>query len=258
MRYLRPNKDDNKIYYYCKLSTALEFILPYPRLLLGPIINTNDPRENKSPLFTYNNNQNGASVDLFDLNEKCNLALKEDCKIICFSKDYKNYQGCHLSKMWAHYGDNHKGICLEIDRQLFIKDNLEIIKNNIFKEIIYAKPYHMNRSTQLNVNLQSYHIEENLKYLRKDFRQNNSDQLYFTKNDEWEAESEVRLVVFSEIKENEYCSIESSLKQIHLGVDFHDSYLPAVEHFSKNRYLSRIRFLNEALISQSVRNRNFS
>ena len=153
MRYLRPSKDDNKIYYYSKLSTALEFILPYSQLLLSPIMRTNDPKESKPQLFTYNSNHKSGPIGMFELNEKCNLVLKDDCKVICFSKDYRNYQGCHLSKMWAQYADNHRGVCLEIDKELFIKENQKIIDSSIFKDIIYIEPDYRRRSTQLNVNL---------------------------------------------------------------------------------------------------------
>lgn len=258
MRYLRPSKDPSKLYYYCKLFTALELILPNSRILLSPIMKTNDPRENKPPLFTYNSNQPNGSIGMFDLNEKCNQALKGDCKVICFSKDFRNYQGCHLSKMWAQYGDNHKGICLELDRQLFISENLETIDKSVFKDINYFEPDYKRRSTQLNINLTKYELEGNFEYLRKDFRQKNLDQLYFTKNDEWESESEVRLLTFSDVTADEYCSIENSLVGIYLGVDFNNSYLPAIEEFSLQRYLYQIVFLHESLVSQSIRRKNFS
>lgn len=258
MRYLRPVKDENKIYYYCKLSTALEFILPHARLLLSPIMKTNDPRENKPLLFTYNSNHKNGSIGMFELNEKCNLVLKSDCKVICFSKDFRNYQGCHLSKMWAQYGDNHRGVCLEIDRELFIKDNQNLIDSYFFNDIIYIKPDYQRRSKLLNVNLVQYETEGNLNYLKKEFRNENINFLYFTKNDEWESESEKRLLIFSETKENEFCSIRNSLIGIHLGVDFHYSYLPSIEYHAKNKYLYQIEFLHEALVSQSVRKDNFS
>ncbi len=253
MRFIRPNKDENKIYYYCRLSTALELILPYSRLLLSPIMRTNDPRENKPPLFTHNSNRGHASVDKFDLNEKCNLALKDDCKVVCFSKDYRNYMGCHLSKMWAQYGENHKGICLEIDQRCFIEENSPSINANIFKNIIYTEPDQRRRTTQLDINLNDYDVDGNFQYLKKDFRQKNLDQLFFTKNDEWESESEIRLLIFSGCKENEYCSIKDSLVGIHLGVDFHDSYLSAIEQFSNDKYLYQITFLHDALVSQPFR-----
>ncbi len=35
------------LYHYTSLATAVEFILPSMRLILNPIIKTNDPRENK-------------------------------------------------------------------------------------------------------------------------------------------------------------------------------------------------------------------
>jgi hypothetical protein len=41
----------SKLYHYCKLETAIENILPAKQLLLGPLENTNDPKENRTFQF---------------------------------------------------------------------------------------------------------------------------------------------------------------------------------------------------------------
>ena len=248
MRYIRPHKDNNKLYYYCSLSTALEFILPKHQLLLSPLIETNDPRENKSPLFTYNSNQRHGQIGMFELNEKYNKLIKEDCKVICFSQDYKNYQGCHLSKMWAHYGDNHKGICLEINKDKFIQENSQTIDETLFKKIIYTEYDFLRRKRQLNINLVKVESEGEENYIRNKFRIDNIDALFFTKNNEWESESETRLILFSNKILKEYCSIENSLEAVHLGVDFHNSYISAIRNLATNKYIYQMKFLHEGLV----------
>ncbi len=40
------------LYYYCSLQTAMESILPKKRLLLSPLIKTNDPRVEKTEALT--------------------------------------------------------------------------------------------------------------------------------------------------------------------------------------------------------------
>ena len=55
------------------------------------------------------------------------------------------------------------------------------------------------------------------------------DYLFFTKNSEWGSECEIRLIYFSNKNENEYCTIRNSLTNIYLGVDFHNSYLTAID-----------------------------
>jgi hypothetical protein len=245
-------KPENRLYHYCRLSTALELILAEKKLLLCPINKSNDPRENKSFVFAAIFWQGTDIGNLEDRNGEISKILRDDCKMLCFSQDYEHFFGYESSRMWAYYGDNHKGLCLLIDKEEFLQENIEIIDLNLLKKIHYYefdpnKPiYHK----QVDHSLMKSMGE--IRYLREVFRSKQLDYLYFTKNKEWESEQELRLVYFSEKKENEYCSIKNSLKKIFVGVDFHNSYLPSIIKLCPHVGIDKLNYKDVRLISNQV------
>lgn len=129
-----------KIYHYTKLSTALEFILPSMTLRTNFLNKMNGPKENQRWTFgginvpyetmyadlVYEADSDKAHFDsMFRFGEE----IKSKIQAICFVYTGK-YQGCENEMMWAQYAENHKGICLEIDTELFIEENKHI---DIFK-----------------------------------------------------------------------------------------------------------------------------
>lgn len=247
---------ENRIYYYCGLDTALEFILPDKSLLLSPITKTNDPRENKNLIFGAKYFDPNDIEDPGKQNEKINKILREDCKVLCFSQDFGQCFGYELSRMWVYYGGKHKGICLLLDKSEFLKENIGIIDTELLREIKYYKfdvnniPMHKFADHSLMKKLGAE------KYLRQIFRKKYLDYLFFTKNAEWESECELRLIHFSDKKENEYCSIKNSLKHIYLGVDFHDSYLPSIINLCPDTDISRLKFTDIRLTAHKIEKSN--
>ncbi len=235
----------NTLFYYCKLATAIEDILPNMQLLLSPLTGTNDPRENKVIPFgaDFFNDPNQIVPDNFkDGKQKFCERLHENCKLLCFSGSYNDFFGYEYSAMWAHYGDRHHGVCLGIDKQMFIEENKKIINSNYFNAIDY---YKFNPSANY-VHLPSIDYdkwnEDEKKYI-SDFRNEHLNFLYFTKNKEWEYEREIRLIHFSSnICEKEYCTIEKSLRHIYLGVDFNKNYLPSIKEICPKLPITTLRF----------------
>lgn len=128
---------NDDLYHYCSLQNVLEDILPNRRLRLGWMKNSNDPRENKGFQFgTFIWGDEGIG-DLSKLTEEISEVLRDDCKMICFSKNYKQTLGSELSPMWAHYGGKHKGICLKIDKEKFLEENKDIIDYSLLQDINY-------------------------------------------------------------------------------------------------------------------------
>lgn len=242
----------NRLYYYCKLNTALEFILPDNKLLLNPISKTNDPRENKNFVFaaTYWGDTNVGNLE--EQNEEISKILRADCKVICFSQDHEHFFGYESSRMWAYYGNNHKGLCLQIDKEEFLKENRDIIDPNLLRKIDYYKfdisrPIHRKQINHTVMNSMG-----KKKYLKEVFRPEHIDYLYFTKNKEWESEQELRLTYFSDKKENEYCSIKNSLKNIFVGIDFHASYLPSIIKLCPHVDIDKLKYGDVRLIPQKI------
>jgi len=112
---------------------------------------------------------------LKDVKEAILKSLKDKTGICSFSKSYLN------TKMWSHYADSHKGICLIFDRKLleenFKTANLKIIET----EIEYCDSLH---SIEVSFNNNKILI-------------NNLDRhkIITTKLNDWVEESEIRFSI---------------------------------------------------------------
>lgn len=91
----------------------------------------------------------------------------KNASICCFSFDCKN------TVMWSHYGDNHNGVALIFDQSL--DDCFEDLEN----ESISSFPVCYSRTTRTN------YLENKVKAI---------EELFATKSEDWEYESEYRLV----------------------------------------------------------------
>lgn len=87
-----------------------------------------------------------------------------------------------------------------------------------------------------------------VKYIRNEFRPNNIDYLFFTKNHEWESEHEFRLIYFSDLIENEYCDIKTCIENIFLGIDFDENYLPSINGKAPNINIESLDFKGVRLV----------
>lgn len=220
--------ETNRLYYYCKLSTAIEYILPKRQLLVNPVGKTNDPRENKSFVFATTYMFAG---DLFLLNDHdydISKEIRKDCKMLCFSTDYKHFFGYEFSRMWALYGNNHQGLCIELNKEKFIIENQTKIIPQLFKEVDYYEFDITKSSIHKTIDYERIRELGLTNYVRNEFRPQNIDYLFFIKNKEWESEHEFRLIYFSDSTENEYCTIENCIENIFLGIDFNECYLPSI------------------------------
>lgn len=248
---MEPIKTENRLYYYCKIDTALKHILPEQRLLLSPLDKTNDPRETKDLTFQLLSSPVPKSKNNDAILEEVNAAVNQNCKVICFSQDHNPYYGYEYSRMWAHYGEQHEGLCLLLDKEEFLKENAGIINEAHFKKINYyeldlSKPREAHKCIDHD-QLEELGLE---KYVETVFAPENLDYLYFTKNVEWESEREMRLVHFSQNRKNEFCSIQRSLKHVYLGVDFNHSHSPALTKFCPVIEFSQMKFSDVRLVAQ--------
>ncbi len=255
----------NRIYHYCKLTTGIEQILSFKRLLLADIKKTNDPREYKSFVFAANCMKKEDKPDSLDLsNKEISDYLRQDCKVLCFTKDSLKLKklGYENLSMWAHYGDNHKGLCLEFDMSKFIKENKDVINQKLFKSIKYEAFNSKKFNNHISIDYTKKNKFGKEKYLKGRFRKKYMNYLYFTKAKEWEHENEIRLLHFSSNKEKEYVSIKNSLKGIYFGVDFDEHYLPAINELTKGIYKYTLTYIegrmNPNLIEETAVNTSYA
>ena len=184
------NISSKRLYYYCKLSIAIEKILPKKQLLLNPLVKTNDPREYKSFVFARKN------INIKELlydrrtDEDVSTLIRKHCKMLCFSMDYQDFFGYEYSRMWALYGDNHTGVCIALDKEKFIEENKKFIQPELFKEIQYYEFKVANPQTNIEIDFEQIRNGGIYAYIQGEFRPKNIDYLFFTKNKEWESERE--------------------------------------------------------------------
>lgn len=223
----------SKIYHFTKLKTAIEYILPTMTLKSNFLNKMNGPKENQNWAFGGVNVpyqdlypdiylKSGMSFAHFESQFKLGEEIKSKVQAICFvySDEYFGYEN---EMMWAQYAENHCGICLEIDEELFLEENKD---KNIFKfqNINYNpnknnKWIHWDLSKDKNENINQHIIH--------DF-----EGLFLTKSHYWEKEFEKRLLIL----EDDYCnlSIKKSLSGIYYGLKTKRNYDKSIQQYNNS------------------------
>lgn len=187
-----------KIYHYTKYNTFINKIFRYKQLKFGDLRKTNDPSE-----FIRFCNIAGLNLPVKKRESFTKVFFKElfTYKTLCFSIDYNNRKGWQLPCMWAHYGNNHKGICIEIDIDLLPKTNI----TNDF--VHYNDSFHVNSfKNELEI------FEE--KKIINEYIVENTEQLFFKKECDWKIEQEYRFISNS----HDYLDITNAITAVYLGV----------------------------------------
>ena len=130
-------------------------------------------------------------LPVFDIEGEDKEKLQElkDCAYIkCFSEDYRS------NLMWAHYADNHKGICVEYDLSLLDW------KNDIWRHIfpvLYENDRPFSAEAVLKIcdsqNWLNFDIFQNA-YPSEASILNDALIMYLFKGTEWEREKEWRII----------------------------------------------------------------
>jgi hypothetical protein len=222
------------LYHYTSSNIAIHYILKDKTLKIGKYINTNDPKETKDWQFFVGSNEGHdlSKYNLDEISKKVTQALKHRANVICFSKD-RILSGDHIkdifnrgfckARMWAQYGDNHRGVCL-----IFDKSALNIAISNQFLndfDIYGGSVTYKNRLIVEYLSTSSYGI--NIDYLErlrlekyvKAHIYTHHKRLFFEKSEDWSNEDEFRWVLFSNKEEDVYLRFGNSLA----GVVFGDS-----------------------------------
>ncbi|WP_291099701.1 MULTISPECIES: DUF2971 domain-containing protein [unclassified Flavobacterium] len=215
----------SKIYHYTKLSTVIEFILPSMSLRTNFLNKMNGPKENQEWSFgginvpyeimyadTYSDKTH--ITCMYKFGEE----IKSKIQALCFVHTDIN-DGYENEMMWAQYAENHKGVCIELDKELFIKENSHI---DIFKfQNVEYKPkkdkwIHWNRDMSKDENINQF--------IKRDF-----ENLFLSKSHYWEKEYEKRLLIIT----NDYCqlNIKESLTGIYFGLFTNLNYDIAIQQY---------------------------
>lgn len=139
-------------------------------------------------------------------NDICNAAsmiayqqIRQNYKQISLTMDYDSFfKGCMSPMMWGHYANKGNGVCIE-----FNLSKLPLPPTTLYGPIHYKKI--LSHYTYLPSPIGNGQDID--KYIRK-----NSIKLLFTKQKEWMAENEFRIVS----KDLDYLNISNSVESIYL------------------------------------------
>lgn len=187
------------IYHYTSVE-KLFLILGNFQLKMSQLKDTNDPRERmglKAVLDVRAKNGN----KLLRLYQSRDINLNT---ITCFSGDNEGTKGFDLPTMWAHYGDEYRGVALMICPTTLIEENSETL---FFDKVQYEKP-------KANIVMEGEMKPEEL-----------VQSLFFSKRPDWNSEKEWRLL---SLRSQRMCNIKKSLKSIVLGLDFDHAFLSSI------------------------------
>jgi hypothetical protein len=238
---------DKYLYHYTRLDTAEDFILPNKNLKFSRYQETNDPQERKEWFFSAGTNE-GRCLNKYTpeyLSSVLNPSLKVNTHVLCFSTD-ANLTGNHIadlpnrgfcmSRMWAQYGDRHKGVCLVYDQRSLA---------DVIHKQLSDKTYRAQRVRYLDRTLGEVTIDpaytvniDSLEDWGNEFYafshgQQFVERLYFEKATDWKGEREYRWVVF-DTSEDLYVSTERSLVGIMFGAEVAEMDVKRIVNLTKS------------------------
>ena len=221
------------VYHYTNAETAINHILKDETLLVSCYNKTNDPKETKDWLFISGSNF-GKCLKKYTpeyLSKIMNPVIKETTHVICFTKDEvltgnaedMPKRGFCKPRMWAQYGDKHRGVCLIFDfnelsdafHDRFHEYNYD--SNNVLYKDRDISEIQLDPAYVVNIdNLEDY---GQLSYARSHaakFKQ----RLFCEKASDWSNENEYRWVLFDYEEDlPPTFHIKKSLKGIVFGAD---------------------------------------
>jgi hypothetical protein len=198
-------KYPDSIYHYTSVE-KLFLILGNFQLKMNTRKDTNDPRERMEIMSIVDVNAK-SGYEALQIFGRIDSSLNT---ITCFSGDTEDTKGFDLPTMWAHYGDNYRGVSLSICPITLIEENHNTL---YFNQVRYEKP-------KARIIVEGEMSSEEL-----------MQTLFFSKRPDWNSEEEWRLLSLSN---QQMCNIRKSLKSIILGLDFDYAFLPSIKKLIKD------------------------
>ncbi|MEZ8842795.1 DUF2971 domain-containing protein [Vibrio splendidus] len=239
--YYKFISSEDALFHFTSKETALEYILFNRTLLMGEFSGTNDPQEYKPKLTGaigggweehHNKKVDDATSSIDQL-----LRVKSKFLSLCQNDIVDGNLRAHgalKSRMWAQYGDNHKGACVVLSKAKLIDQLKAQLKANYrihYSDVRYEEP-DLNRNIPcLNIDgseldsLSSSEIAIN--YVNKYI-----EELFFTKQPDYKDEMEFRYVATPTSLESVsvpiYIDLLKCVHSVILGDAFPKVYQPTI------------------------------
>lgn len=232
--------------HYTKKDIAIEKILYEGKIKFNQIGRTNDPKESlvhlSAPYFPSLGNKNADGYYILLVNEFQRIQ-KEEWKVLCMtmhsspkkSQDEitsKFQHGWNRPTMWAHYAENHSGVCIVFDgNKLYKNIKSKLGQHKVFpKKVSYKKPSTQHKS--YDGFQQIIQTQPEIDDLRAEIRKHleeNRNEYFFSKFSTWKDETEYRFLTHSASVDNELINVQGTIKYILVGSNFPKAYIPSIE-----------------------------
>jgi len=230
------------IFHYTNTKIGLENILNDKTLKLNPFKNSYDPYESREWNFSVHGSGESIKHDgykrLPQINKKLNYALLNNYKVACFCTNNNGSvqelgctgYGYGKPRMWAQYGESHKGIVFGFSKnKLITKLKQTYGESNIFANEI---TYDIDNKEAYSVSLKNEIIPSDDKI--KEFISNHisryKDDFFFRKFADYRDEDEFRIIVKDDKDDSpKYFNFGDCLKFVVVGNYFNEVYNPAIE-----------------------------
>ena len=228
-------KNDNIVYHYTKMCTALKYILQNKSLRLSRRLKSNDPVENNLPtirsILSANRqedlNLHSKHQEHIDRIRSKVLEYVNCCNQASFCTNNKNYYPGKLEyygflkpRMWDQYADYYKGVCLA-----FSEEALSANKSIELKEITYKDFKNNSEISDFKIDLFQLNTLGYEKYFQKIIQEINIS--LFCKHTDYKDESEIRICSIDKKKQS-YINISESL----IGIIYSDDWITDFERIS--------------------------
>jgi hypothetical protein len=230
-----------KLFHYTSRETALEHILPTRRLRFGRLPRTNDPREFAPVWFTIaghvGDDDELTTRSPFELIEEASALLRDSVHLLCFTLDQPSARGFagrygngpERARMWAQYAGNHTGVCLVFDKDRLIQAAVDQFKSSPGRSLLHSEvTYSPEGEHPRMATLLQPEAEQDLRAFIEGMVERQPRELFFTKDWDWASESEYRVLLRGDTREEEFLDVGDALEAVIAGPRFHHSYKPAL------------------------------
>ncbi|MGO1628288.1 MAG: DUF2971 domain-containing protein [Microbacterium sp.] len=159
---------------------------------------------------------------------EANEIARKRTQMLCFSNSYEPLnsgfqmdgdgdRGWAQAAMWTHFGGRHSGVCLELDREVFIRDYEEANEGRahlLSGDVSY--PNSGDSSKHLSNLVVDVVADATSERIYGHLVQN-STAAFFTKDANWSYEDEFRVVALATCGESIFAPVGGSLKRLILG-----------------------------------------
>jgi hypothetical protein len=241
------------LYHYTPLKSLLERILPTFRLRISALRRMNDPRETRDWVYPVSGGKSAEPPDdtgetgAYSLIAKlANTIRTQEWLALCLTSDDADYdspgaadgrsldqyaRGYARPRMWAHYGDNHRGGCLVLDGPRLHAAITDAVAPGDFicnGHVRYANEASLELEEIEGPLLNSAARDpQTLQTLLREHIRKYHEHFFLIKSLDWETEREYRWLI-NRLEGPLQIDISSCLKSVIMGVDCPAVYQPSL------------------------------